>query len=547
MSSLIAVTARGRAVLAALVLALLALSAADADARAKGQARAPRKAAGCAAITKLPTRGGPATLISVRRAKGLACRPARKIVLRCMRGRLHKSWRAVEVRGVVWLRRGKRAVALRTISGREPRCVTRRLKRKAPAWAGLRGPLGARPAGHFGPYEAPVMYLTDDRQRAFLWDSPVATYEAVIDLGAITSIQLYGYVRNVKGEVRSVWFEYGETRDFGDQTAKQSVPISPEGGPAQFTAHLSHLRARTRYFWRAVANIEDDKGNPRVQYGSTGSFVTNPYPTLPNKARPCQGMPDSYELTESLLVVCQQRTFERASCFPSCVDFYGGKLQCTRDFARNLNAGSRSFTIPEVGISVSVNKLVSYWRSNDSNRFNEVPGKNANSEGSQTGPTPGWHNWDVGQWGYPTGTTRTDVDFWIYCTEQWGNVIDASSVARGQGNDYASSVGPSAPRNVKATATKDGGIQVTWDEPTSVSPSGIAGYTVQLFALRSGDPRSVDTDRLGVITTSTKSQIPATTVQRVTKNLQPGYKAYVVVGGVSREGSVGDVVTIPWS
>ncbi len=77
-------------------------------------------------------------------------------------------------------------------------------------------------------------------------------------------------------------------------------------------------------------------------------------------------------MTESLAIVCTNRRvqrFTKGACFPACTNFYDGRLTCPKEFPRKLNAGKWSLPIPKLGATLSINDLVSYWRSNNSNRF----------------------------------------------------------------------------------------------------------------------------------------------------------------------------------
>jgi len=550
MSSRLPSTAIARAA-ATLAVALLALAASDAVA-ARRAARAPRATGACASLVRVQKRTGLVMQVAVAHKRNLPCREARRVVLRCQRGTLHRSWTASRTGSLMWLRRGRKAVAVRTISGPDPRCIDKRLPQLR---TGLRaGPVQSRRPGEFGPYQGPVVYPLNPNppyRLGYVWEVPVGTYNAIIPVGAISTVNLTAQVRNVAGEVRSVWFEYGTTRDLGTRTDPQPVGIVPNGSPAAVTAHLTHLRAGTRYWWRAFARVDDDRGNPRQYQGALGSFVTNPYPRIADPSRPCKSSPEgtsTFEVTESLALICSGTlNFKKSACAPFCMDFYSGRLVCPRDFPRNLNAGSWSFSIPKVGISVSVNHLVSYWRSNDSNRFVELPGKNANSEGSDVGPTPGWHNWDVAQYAYPFTSTSTDVDFWINCTEQWGKVIDASSLAKGDGNDVASYAAPGKPDGVRATRTRDGGLTVTWSAPSQRTPSLVAGYFAMVVGARSAAEAAQSVTRGMPILSSADTSVtfPAAYVSSIQAALPSDSPPYVVVAALSGEGSVSDGVAIP--
>lgn len=249
-------------------------------------------------------------------------------------------------------------------------------------------------------------------------------------------------------------------------------------------------------------------------------------------------------MTESLAIVWNVPTpirFTKSGCFPACSDFYHGTISCGKDFPRNLNAGTWSIPIPKVGISLSINKLVSYWRSNDSNLFiTWLPDKNRNSPGGQVGPIPGFSDWDVSQWAYPLTSTSTDAEFWINCTEQWGDVINADALAAGEGSDTPSTTAPSEPRNLRVSKAADGGIDGTWEAPASGSPSGVAGYFFSLIAWKPGEPRVFDNSWITPITaTEPAGHILPAHIALMKKAAPTNYELTVVVGAVSREGSIG--------
>jgi hypothetical protein len=132
--------------------------------------------------------------------------------------------------------------------------------------------------GEFGPYEFPLSYLHVAGGRVLLydWTTPVTTYSATIASYAISTVAFKGFGHNPDGQMRSFWFEYGKTRDLGSATEKQNPATSPD--PIAFSAVLEHLNAKTRYFWRAAANIDQPDGTVKTVYGTVGTFVTKPYP-----------------------------------------------------------------------------------------------------------------------------------------------------------------------------------------------------------------------------------------------------------------------------
>jgi hypothetical protein len=362
-------------------------------------------------------------------------------------------------------------------------------------------------------------------------------------------VTLVGFGHNRDGQMRSFWFQWGKTRDLGNDTEKQNPPTASNDAPTTFSTRLLHLKAKTRFYWRSAATIDEPGGGVKTVYGALGSFVTKPYPTIKDPSRPCLSAPEQgqlFQITESLAISCSpQYRFTNSSCFPFCVNTHSGKLSCDKDFPRNLNSGSWSFTIPEVGYKLDVNDLVSYWRSNNSNRFITTPFTNKNFPGGSVGPVPGWHDWDVGQYAYPFESTATDVQFWINCTEQWGDVIDASALAQGEGNDTASTVPPGAPTDFKAVKTSSGGYDASWQAPSSASPSGIAGYHLTVVGWPAGAPKEFSDNWLTPVdATGLSGTVPVRRVAVVTKGLPPNYDVYLAVGAVSREGSIGTPAVI---
>jgi hypothetical protein len=541
-----------RALLCAAVALLLAGALLPTAATAQTATR-PRKAATCGAVFAFAPRSTVGTQVEVVRAQRLSCRGARTIVRRCIAGRLDHRWKATPAASVTWLRHGRRALALRALSGPALPCAST----TTGASKVLLGGTAGRPAGRFGPYEEPLIH--PDRWPApykmtYQWHSPVTTNSASIAIGGVSTARLLAYVRNVSGEARSVWVEWGKTRDLGNSTEKQSPPTAANGGPVSVEVRLPHLKAATRYWWRAAANIDEPSGKVTTHYGTLGSFVTNPYPKIADPARPCSSRPainesgQLFELTESLAIDCSAaQKFSKGACFPACADFYSGRLTCNRDFPRNLNAGNWSFNLPEIGYPVSVSSLANYWRSNDSNRFLEVPGKNKNSSGGEVGPSPGWHDWDVAQWAYPFTPTSTSAEFWINCTEQWGAVIDGDALAAGQGRDTASSTPPGEPGKLRAVAASDGGIDVSWEAPSAVSPSGIAGYYLALIGWKTNEAKELPPNAITPVTaTGLSGHISATNLEVLKKAAPAGYGIYVSVGTISREGSMSKLETVRW-
>lgn len=535
-----------------LAAAVLAVGAAPAAAAGAKRAR-PTVVATCGVLHKAGP-GGHLTTVDVLRSRTVSCAKARRVVGRCIAGTLPaKKWRATSPNAATVLSRGKVRVAFHTHAGPVPRCVDR-----AQRFKGVTQPemvlQQSLPRGVFGPGEAPRSYpdrWPNPTATLYEWQSPATTNRAAIPSGSVSTVDLSALVHNPDGSVRSAWFEWGVTRDLGTATDRQAVPVRADHSPATVSVRLTHLRAGTRYWWRAAANLDTADGGVETRYGVTGSFVTNPYPKLANPSRPCQSAPtivsSLFELTESLAIDCVSAAFSKGACFPACTNNYTGRLTCDRTFPRNLNAGSFSLTVPKIGITISVDDLVSYWRSNNSNRFITLPGYNKNSAGGDVGPVPGWHQWDVAQWAYPFTSTSTRAEFWIHCTEKWGRVIDESALAAGEGSDRADVTAPGVPQGVTATATEDGGIDVSWQPPTTVPANGLGGYTVILRSWRTGAPREFeDSYVVPLTTTGTTGRISAANVDVVRRSLPAGSDIHVAVGAISREGRVGTPATVPW-
>jgi hypothetical protein len=531
--------------LAALLILSLLASTASAARKPAGKLRSPS----CGTVADAAKRGDDLTIVQITRAQGISCKQARTVVIKCNDGRLGRAWETTSPETETVLGNGRRAVFYDTISGPQLRCEDDNQPK------GLGAGLGqARATGEFGPFEGPLMYPNkwpSPSGMVYDWTNEVGTYLASTANTSVGSVSISGKVHNPSGDVRSVWFEYGQTRDLGTTTERQPPRVAGDDSPVGFDARLLHLRARTRYWWRAMANV--DLG-PRTQVfeGVLGSFVTNPYPKIANAARPCQSAPpmqygQPWELTESLAIVCSgPQHMEKGACFPSCNNFFSGRLKCSKEFPRNLNAGEWSFNVPKIDYQVNVNKLVNYWRSNDSNRFIEAFGKNANSAGGEVGPTPGWHDWDVAQWAYPFTDTATDAEFWINCTERWGTVVDADALAQGQGNDTASTTPPGKPQNLRVRTAADGGIDVDWDAPSTASPSGLAGYYVTLFAWKPNEPKAYPAQGSTPLTTMvTRGRISPRALTFYKQYLPAGTDLYVMVAALSREGSHSELATLP--
>lgn len=535
---------------AAIALLLAALLAATFSASASA-ARAKRQSA-CNEVAALTPRSDDFTAVDVLRAKGVNCATARTVVARCITGDLGKSWVATSPELVTLLTAGRREITFRVLAGPQPAC----LKTAQPKGVGA-GLQMARNTGEFGPFEGPQVYPNKwpgPTGLTYEWgDSPVASWNASIKRGSVSGVRIGAHVKNSNGKVRSVWFEWGRTKDTDRRTALQEPATRSGDEPVDVTDKLTHLKAGTRYYWQAVANVDTASGVRRFE-GALGSFVTNKYPKINDKSRPCDSRPAAgleqgqlFELTESLALACSEpQHMERDACFPSCFGTYSGRLQCTKEFPRNLNAGSWTFTIPKIDYLMTVDNLVSYWRSNDSNRFLEVPGKNANSAGGEVGPTPGWHNWDVAQWAYPFTSTSTDARFWIACTEQWGTVIDGDSLAEGEGPAVPSLAEPGKPTDLKVKAAGNG-IDVDWKAPSAETPSGIAGYFMSLYAWKPSEAKVLPKAITAPVTAvRSEGRISPEFLSFYKNYLPAGQDMYVVVSAVSREGTVGDAAVAIW-
>jgi hypothetical protein len=233
--------------------------------------------------------------------------------------------------------------------------------------------------------------------------------------------------------------------------------------------------------------------------------------------------------------------FTKAACFPACNNHYHGRLTCPAEFPRNLNAGHWSIPIPKLGAALSINDEASYWRSNNSNRFSPIPSENKNSAGGEVGPVPGSSDWDVWQWADPLTPTSTDVELWINCTEKWGNVVSPDALGVGQGNDTPSTTAPSAPRNLTVAPASDGGVDASWEPPSSASATGVAGYYLSVIAWEPGKPRVFGANWVTPVTTTALSGHITPTMISVTKTTAPSnWETTVVVGAVSREGWISD-------
>lgn len=500
----------------------------------------------CPTVTGTDPATGEWSALDIVGIRGISCAAAERVVRACVDGRV-SGWRDSSLAFTTSLTNGNKQVELRLVSGVEPRCLVGRTL------------LQARPQGFFGPYQFPMSFPSKwpaPFTVVYEWTSPVTTYSATITQDDISNVALDGFVRNSDGAVLSSWFEYGTTEDALDQSTPRVRPAIGAGdAPVRITADVLHLKARTRYLWRAAANIRQPDGKTEIFYGTIGSFVTKPYPNLQGVANPCADLPSGErQVTERLTLECSQHfTFTNNDTKYSPIPFsvgYHGRLTCPRSDPRNLNAGEGSvtITIPEIHypITLSLNHTVSFWRSNDSNRFTTFFGNQKNYAGSQQGPLPGWHDWEVDQWGYPFTTTSTDAQFWINCTDNW-TATSGDQLATGQGNDSPSDVAPSAPQNLKAVKAADGGIDASWSPPSSVSPSGVGGYFLTFRGWKKGVPKEIpETASVLVTATGLSGHIFPGQMEVATKSSPPDYEFAVAVAAVSQEGSRGPAAVVNW-
>lgn len=489
--------------------------------------------------------------LSLIAAKKISCKDGRSLMRQCFNKKSIKGWKASGNGGVVEMKKGSRRLSFTVRSGVMPRC-------------GQRGGYGSNDinSGSYGPYQQPYGYPTNwpaPYQIIFDWsDGPIVTGTANIAPQNIVTVALNGQVHNVKGEARAVWFEYGKTRDLGTATEKAEPRSYGNDRPVQFQVTLTHLKAKQRYYWRAMANVDQPDGSVKEYQGAIGSFVTKPYPTL-DSDQPCKSTTSPgarFEITESLAIMCTRPLhFTASSCYlVPCSEGYHGQIQCDKDYPRNLNAGGFNVNVrlPYVGVFVpvgSIDKIVSYWRSNNSNRFTTFFDTQKNSPGGEVGPIPGWHNWDVDQWSYPFTDTSTDAQFYISCTQQWGDVQSTDALIAGQGNDLSDNLVPTAAQNFKVEKQDDGSIKGNWDAPDADKTPGfkIAGYWYTPFPFQKGQKPALDSRVLTPVTnTTTDGSIPKAALDIYRKAFPSDkYDLLMMVVPVSSEGRTGTISTVP--
>lgn len=266
---------------AGVVLALL-VTLAPAAAAAERAPR-PTRVASCGTVAEATPHLASSTRAEVLRTAGVTCAKARRVVRRCIDGSLGRRWAASSPDAATLLVKGRTRVAFHTVAGAVPDCVAQTRPIRG---LGLGAPVPdlakVVAAGTFGPFEGPNSYpdrLPPPFKIVYEWDSPVTTNAATIPDGSVSTVDLAALVRNVGGETNAAWFEWGATEDMGTLTEKQVVPLQADGSPARIAVRLSHLRAGTRFWWRAAASFKTPSGT-QTRYGVTGSFVTNPYPKI---------------------------------------------------------------------------------------------------------------------------------------------------------------------------------------------------------------------------------------------------------------------------
>lgn len=434
----------------------------------------------CAAVKGKVSKRATATVTIVRR-NGISCKRARRVVRRCFKRSAIKHW---HLRRGLRLRAGKRGIRVRVRGKAKPACLT---ARKAPRQK--RSNLGLPSSRVAGPYQDPLR-LPPRSYATWDWVSPVTSWQASeIDVGTTV---LNGKVLNKTGEVRSVWFEYGRTRDLGSSTERQPAKMEPTGEPVAFSEKIRRLKAKTRYYWRAMASIGPD-GNAKTYAGAIGSFVTEPYRSLAGD-NPCSqpqfGGKDGgvTQVTPSLAIVCSPMQYLVNDKKIVISVGYHGSLSCPVDYPHNLNAGSTTVRLPKIGYEVTFNKMVNYWRSNDSARFTTFPGYQKHYAGAEVGPLVGWHDWDIDQWGYLFKTSRTDVQLWIHCTDVW-NAFSPEQLAPEQGTDVPTATKPPTPTGLTMTKV-EGGWKAKWNAVAGV-PDGIAGYQLAIIPTAKYSPETV--------------------------------------------------------
>lgn len=452
--------------------------------------------------------------VAVEDVRGISCAGARKVVRQCLARDRVKGWTRAAEHAAPGLRDGRRRLTVDPIGGDLPTCVEHDRTGGRRTGVGADGPdddggrdgirLGAVTYRTAGPNEGPVQMPPTARTK-WTWTSPIASVKSgEID---VSSVRLHGAARTTDMNARSVWFQYGTTRDLGQSTERLPPKVLADDAPWPYSQEIRGLRAKTRYYWRAMASFGSD-GDPKTLTGATGSFVTEGYRSM-GGANPCQQLEfgtnagGTTQVTEALAVVCSPKyEFVNDKQIVASVG-YSGRLSCPREYPHNLNAGNYTVTIPKIDYDVSFDNLVNYWRSNDSARFTRFPGYQKNYEGAEQGPLLGWHEWNVDQWGYLFSTSRTHVQMWINCTDNW-KAFSPEQLARGEGDDAPSRAAPGAPRDFRFAQAADGDWNGSWAAPQGGVPGGLAGYQLSVDSMEDSSRMSAqvltDTDLRGSLT-----------------------------------------------
>lgn len=526
---------RRRPIGLAAVVAVAALGAGSAAAPAGAASAAAGAGKTCGTVAGA-TSHATWTKVELVKVRGLSCGAARRVVRLCTTRATVKGWARTASTSSVGLRNGKRRLTVKVLTGDVPTCLERQRVRVGGGVGvgagapGRGGGLGAVTWRTAGPHEGP-MEMPPTSTEKWRWESPVGSRG--VNLIDVSSASMLGIADTSEEKVRAVWFEYGKTRDLGTATAKQAPKTVASGAGWSFAQPLKSLDAKTRYYWRAAASLDTD-GGPRTFYGATGSFVTEGYRSASGE-NPCAqsefggASGGTTEVTEALAIVCSPRMeLVNSVGLPVSVG-YNGRLTCPRAFPRNLNVGDTTVTIPKIDYTVRFNKIVNYWRSNDSARFTTFPGYQEHFGGAETGPLLGWHEWNVDQWGYLGSTSRTLVQMWINCTDNW-QAFTTEQLARGEGDDKPSATAPGAPRNFRFVAA-DGGWNGTWQAPERSVPGGIAGYELIVDSL----PDSSSLATVALTNTGLSGRISAAYVKAMADIFRTK-RLYAHVWAISGEG-----------
>jgi hypothetical protein len=469
-----------RPVSLAVVAAVAALGAGSTAAAAASPTAAAAKR--CAPVAGA-TSGSTWAQVELVNVRGVSCATARKVIRRCLTRDSVRGWTRTAATAAPGLRDGRRRIALRVLSHDEPRCVEHG---RIGVGAGVHRNLRAGTLRQAGPFQGPAVMPPGSRPQ-WQWTSPVATNAVnAIEVGSAT---LWGQAHTTDDDVRSVWFEYGKTRDLAREakTATQAPKVVAGDVAWSFGQPLKGLDAKTRYYWRAAANLDDGTNEGRTVYGATGSFVTEGYRKV-NVDNPCaQAVFGGNEggvtqVTEALTLVCSAKMRLVNNTYTPLSVAYKGTLTCPRDYPKNLNAGNTSATIPKIDYTVYFNRIVNFWRSNNSARFTDFFDQyQKHYEGAEAGPLVGWHEWNIDEWGSLGSTNATDVQVWIHCTDNW-KASSPDQLARGEGSDQPSAAAPATPGDFRFVRTQ-GGWRGSWDAVRNV-PAGIAGYQLQVNSVR---------------------------------------------------------------